>query len=800
MRITTTCLAVGLCSGLLAQQDVFRSRLTLSTGMAGLRGDIDGRITTDGNSDLLTGGLAYEYFLSDGVSIRSGVDHLIMTGNDRTSARTDRALNFRTTVDALQLGLRFYADNGRLLNYDARVAPFFGIGIGVGMYDVKGDLFTANGARYHYWSDGSIRDQAESGPLAESAQRLTQDGNYETDLTDLATERGKPSEPNFLFIPATIGLKWRINGRLSAELAFAYQWTFTDHLDDVSDAYPSTSTSPELAMISNPTGRVGPRGDPSTTDHITRISLGIAYSFGRRSNHYRMPPMHAYGITKVEIDTVSLEPTVKTVPPMTPDTLRDRPMIIHVDRITLGTVVVDTQIMRSDGRTPTSDTLRSVGIDELNVRETPLDSLRNTPAKELAGTEENATTAIPPIVVDSLRKSVPAVPLDTTANVTEKDSLSENAQQATVVLDDTATIKTSPSKQVIPVQGDSAQVKGDARTAQPDTVSTTVEGVERTTLPDTLETPVKETRPGAPEQSVPDVRIKKLEAENRALRSRADSLQRALAKQPQPRTVTITEQVPAVMKEVQSAPARTSEKERVVPVMIPVPVQPTAPAADSVAVPRPQRADSLKKAAVPPVVAPTRTVVQNRDGALVRLDSTMAERIRTLEFYIRADSAAATHEIDSLLERINALDGRLDSVRNVLRRMAATPRTEVPSSEPLAVSPTPTTVVMDTLTFDLGSSRVRAADRMRIVALAARIKDGKVERVLVTGHSDRSGDARFNLQLTQQRADAVAAILRNEGVATRIIKSTGMGEKLARTLYDPNERFVAVQFKNHIRD
>jgi len=793
MRITATFLAVGLCSGLLAQQDVFRSRLTLSTGMAGLRGDIDGRITTEGNSDLLTGGLAYEYFLSDGVSIRSGLDHLILTGNDLNSGRTDRALNFRTTVNALQLGLRFYADNGRLLNYDARVAPFFGIGIGVGMYDVKGDLFTANGARYHYWSDGSIRDQAESGPFAESAQLLTQDGNYETDLTDRATESGKPSEPNFLFIPATIGLKWRINGRLSAELAFAYQWTFTDHLDDVSDAYPSTSTSPELALISNPTGRVGQRGDPSTSDHITRISLGLAYSFGRRSHRYRMPPMHAYGITKVEIATVSSAPAVNAVPPTTPDTLRDRPMIIHVDRIEVGKLIVDTLIVRGEGLTPTRDTLRSVGIDELNVREIPLDSLRNTPAKELAGTEENATTAIPPIVLDSLRRSVPAVPLDTTANVTEKDSLSESAQQETVVLDDTATIKTSHSKQVIPVLRDSTQVKGDARTAQPDTVSTTVKGVERSTLPDTLETPVKETRPGAPEQPVPDVRIKKLEAENRALRSRADSLQRALAKQPQPRTITITEQVP-VVKEVQSAPARTSEKERVVPVVIPV------PAADSAEVPRPQRVDSLKKAAVPPVVAPTRTVVQNRDGALGRLDSTMAERIRTLELYIRADSAAATHDLDSLLERINALDARLDSVRNDLRRMAATPRTEVPSSEPLAVSPTRTTVVMDTLTFDLGSSRVRAADRVRIVALAARIKDGKVERVLVTGHSDRSGDARFNLQLTQQRADAVAAILRNEGVPTSIIKSTGMGEKLARTLYDPNERFVAVQFKIHIRE
>jgi len=798
MRIITTFLALGLCSGLLAQQDVFRSRLTLSTGMAGLRGDIDGRITTDGNSDLLTGGLAYEYFLSDGVSFRLGVDHLIMTGNDMSSGRADRALNFRTTVDAFQLGFRFYADNGRLLNYDARFAPFFGIGIGAGMYDVRGDLFTGNGARYNYWLDGSIRDQAEFGSMAGSAQLLAQDGNYETDLTELATESGKPSEPNFLFVPATIGLKWRISARFSAELAFAYQWTFTDHLDDVSHGYPSTFTSPELALISNPTGRTGHRGDPFTSDHITRISVGLAYSFGRRSKHYRMPPMHAYGSTMVKRDTIAVEPIPKAVPPTTPDTLRDRPIIIHVERIEVGRLILDTLIVRGEGRTPANDTLRPVRNEELNIRETPVDSLRNTLTKQLAGTGKKVDAASPSIAVDSLRRSISAVLSDTTVKIAVRDSLIERAQRATVFSQGTTTIKATPS-QVVQIQGDSAQMRSVARTTQRDTVNRTVKSVQRTTLPDTMTTPMKEARPDAPEQMIPDGRIKKLEAENRTLRSRADSLQRALAEQPPPRTITITEKVP-VVKEVPSAPARTSGQERVVPVVIPVPVKLTAPAADSAAVPGPQPADSLKKAAVPPVVSPTRTVVPRHDAALVRLDSTLAERIRTLELYIRADSAAATHATDSLLERINVLDARLDSVRNDLRRMEATPRAEVSSSEALAVSPERTTVVMDTLTFDLGSSRVRAVDRVRIAALAERIKAGKVERVLVTGHSDRSGDARFNLQLTQQRADAVAAILKSEGVAADTITSTGMGEKLARTRYDPNERFVAVQFKMRIRE
>lgn len=65
--------------------------------------------------------------------------------------------------------------------------------------------------------------------------------------------------------------------------------------------------------------------------------------------------------------------------------------------------------------------------------------------------------------------------------------------------------------------------------------------------------------------------------------------------------------------------------------------------------------------------------------------------------------------------------------------------------------------------------------------------------ILVTGHSDKSGNSSFNLSLSQKRAERVAAILMEEGIQADRIKVKGLGEELARGTYNAKERNVVIQ-------
>ena len=65
--------------------------------------------------------------------------------------------------------------------------------------------------------------------------------------------------------------------------------------------------------------------------------------------------------------------------------------------------------------------------------------------------------------------------------------------------------------------------------------------------------------------------------------------------------------------------------------------------------------------------------------------------------------------------------------------------------------------------------------------------------MLVTGQTDRSGNAAFNKRLSQDRADAVKRVLVEAGVPIGVITAKGLGEQLAQHAYDESERVVVVQ-------
>lgn len=800
MRTAITIGGLLLALGLSAQQDLFRSRIALRGGLVRSLGDISSSYSDANWERSAMMALDYELFLGYGASLRIGASHQRISGYDILTDRHDRGLNFLARANTAELGFKFQFDNGRLMRYDARFAPFLAIGVGYGQYSVYGDLYTADGGRYHHWSDGTLRD----GPEGSAANIIEADGDFETELTDLATEDGKSAAPNFFFIPASVGLKWRISDRMAAELAYNFNWTFTDRLDDVHDQYAVT-TDPALAYASNPTGRIGDRGDAGTDDHFHSVSVGLAYYFGRRSSRYTMTPLY--------VDDRSVPPPPAMVPPapksepVAPKPVEEHTVIINVESIRVGTLIVDSLVV----------TGRSMAKDTTLVKADTLVMKADSTAAVIVDSLRNSTM----IVVDSAAAlvksdtllleadSVISTPKVDTLHVSAPDSMSK---VVVPVVPDTllkhradtirTTIGTLPTDSTIKAVRDTIMAPAPKRYGAKDTVQpppiivpdTVIRNVPAPVVP---ATPAPKTEPATPvEPATPKSSTPPPAPEPRSGSSTPVTV-------PQTTTTTQTAQPPVVHQE---------KKSTVVPVVVPIitgdddskkkrelkdeneRLQAELDEArsqrgvDTVVV---SRTDTLLKSQVDTVLRTVAlsTPVDHNDS-IARMNALLNERITALEAYIaqQNDSTRAASS-DSLRQRIKDLDAETAALRAKLNTKPAQATT------PAATTPKAETVIMDTLSFAVGTSSMGPEQRLQLGRLAERISRTK-GKVLITGHTDASGPATLNLRLSQQRAEAVAEALKTAGVPAERMIVRGLGEQLAKREVDPSERVVLIQVNN----
>jgi len=78
--------------------------------------------------------------------------------------------------------------------------------------------------------------------------------------------------------------------------------------------------------------------------------------------------------------------------------------------------------------------------------------------------------------------------------------------------------------------------------------------------------------------------------------------------------------------------------------------------------------------------------------------------------------------------------------------------------------------------FALNSASLRPDLQGDIRSLAANLQRFPDSTVTIIGHTDNTGDAGFNQNLSQQRAASVASILQSEGVSPSRIRAFGRGE------------------------
>jgi outer membrane protein OmpA-like peptidoglycan-associated protein len=82
----------------------------------------------------------------------------------------------------------------------------------------------------------------------------------------------------------------------------------------------------------------------------------------------------------------------------------------------------------------------------------------------------------------------------------------------------------------------------------------------------------------------------------------------------------------------------------------------------------------------------------------------------------------------------------------------------------------------EAITFDTDSTYVRPSLQDDLSALSNNLLDYPDSTIDVIGHTDSVGDAAYNQNLSSRRANAVAQILRDNGVPSRRIRAFGRGE------------------------
>ncbi|MCW3083741.1 MAG: hypothetical protein JWP12_1107 [Bacteroidetes bacterium] len=142
--------------------------------------------------------------------------------------RLGHNLNFESKIMQGDINLVIHFDNDFILKRTSVFAPYLSAGFGYLKFDPMGDLKDKHGTPYNYWSDGTIRNIAETDPGASSAVIIQRDYKYETKLKDSTTNYAH----NTFSIPLTLGFNLKLSDNLGVNIAASYYLTMTDWIDN----------------------------------------------------------------------------------------------------------------------------------------------------------------------------------------------------------------------------------------------------------------------------------------------------------------------------------------------------------------------------------------------------------------------------------------------------------------------------------------------------------------------------------------------------------------------------------------
>ncbi len=160
--------------------------------------------------------------------------------------RMNRHFNFQTNVLQANLSVNFHFDNGFIINKTSLFAPYLTAGFGYMTFLARGDLRDQyhNYAYYHYWPDGTIRDQDFDWENPQNGNILNRDYKFETLLDSLNLYHH-----HAFTLPVGGGINFKLSDKSEAYISSVYFFTNSDVIDNFSyknthnDGYLFTSVT-----------------------------------------------------------------------------------------------------------------------------------------------------------------------------------------------------------------------------------------------------------------------------------------------------------------------------------------------------------------------------------------------------------------------------------------------------------------------------------------------------------------------------------------------------------------------------
>lgn len=144
----------------------------------------------------------------------------------------DRNLNFLSSITTEGLNIRYHFSKDK----ERTLIPYISVGIEVLSYTSKSDLLDADGNKYYFWNDGSIRSMDQSSPnAATDAVKLTRDYVYETNLRNANIDNRSSYPTSALSFPIGAGLKFRLSDRFHIRVSAIYHLTNSDLIDGIDE-------------------------------------------------------------------------------------------------------------------------------------------------------------------------------------------------------------------------------------------------------------------------------------------------------------------------------------------------------------------------------------------------------------------------------------------------------------------------------------------------------------------------------------------------------------------------------------
>ncbi|TAH43085.1 MAG: hypothetical protein EYC69_03560 [Bacteroidetes bacterium] len=146
----------------------------------------------------------------------------------------NKALNFKASIVTEGIMLRYDFINRK--RSDQVLVPYLTAGIEYVIFHTFADLKDSNGNPYQYWSDGTVRDIAQSDTAAYRAIKIHRDYDYETDMRDANLDGFGKYNQSALSFPIGAGVRFVISPRVSMHLSTVWHLVGSDLVDGVSKA------------------------------------------------------------------------------------------------------------------------------------------------------------------------------------------------------------------------------------------------------------------------------------------------------------------------------------------------------------------------------------------------------------------------------------------------------------------------------------------------------------------------------------------------------------------------------------